>query len=273
MGETFALIYHENMDARTLSAPLLNYLLSDLKNTLLKVRFQVKPPETEEGHALLSQLDQSLAEPLRFPQLERNALLLCDLFTSSAEPSDPIPEVERYLQDNFADPSLCLSKLSEMYNISESYLSHMFKDRTGQNFSAYLESLRMNEAARPSAKQGLQPDDALYGFGLHQPHLLPPRLQEALWHDAQRDAAAGVIRLYRHAFLRNPVIRSKGKTLDKRRESYYNRRQRGRKRGGTDECRSALRPAGGATRCLWRTWCAGRSFPRGGELRAVPGGD
>lgn len=65
----------------------------DLKNTLLKVRFQVKPPETEEGHALLSQLDQSLAEPLRFPQLERNALLLCDLFTSSAEPSDPIPEV------------------------------------------------------------------------------------------------------------------------------------------------------------------------------------
>lgn len=148
VGETFALIHHENMDARTLSAPLLNFLLSDLKNTLLKVRFQVKPPETEEGRALLSQLDQSLAEPLRFPQLERNALLLCDFFTSSAEPSDPIPEVERYLQANFADPSLCLTKLSEMYNISESYLSHMFKDRTGQNFSAYLESLRMNEAAR-----------------------------------------------------------------------------------------------------------------------------
>ncbi len=148
VGETFALIHHENMDARTLSAPLLNFLLSDLKNTLLKVRFQVKPPETEEGRALLSQLDQSLAEPLRFPQLERNALLLCDFFTSSAEPSDPIPEVERYLQANFSDPSLCLSKLSETYNISESYLSHMFKDRTGQNFSAYLESLRMNEAAR-----------------------------------------------------------------------------------------------------------------------------
>jgi len=148
VGETFALIYHENMDARTLSAPLLNFLLSDLKNTLLKVRFQVKPPETEEGRALLNQLDRSLAEPLRFPQLESNALLLCDFFTSSAEPSDPIPEVERYLQENFSDPSLCLSKLSEMFNISESYLSHMFKDRTGQNFSIYLENLRMNEAAR-----------------------------------------------------------------------------------------------------------------------------
>lgn len=153
VGETFALIYHENMDARTLSAPLLNYLLSDLKNTLLKVRFQVKPPETEEGRALLTQLDRSLAEPLRFPQLESNALLLCDFFTSSAEPSDPIPEVERYLQENFADPSLCLSKLSEMFNISESYLSHMFKDRTGQNFSIYLEALRMNEAARRLQKK------------------------------------------------------------------------------------------------------------------------
>ena len=38
--------------------------------------------------------------------------------------------------------------MGELFNISESYLSHLFKDRTGGNFSAYLEDLRMNEAQR-----------------------------------------------------------------------------------------------------------------------------
>ena len=55
--------------------------------------------------------------------------------------------------ENFTDPSLCLTKLSDHFNISESYLSHLFKDKTGQNFSVYLENLRLNEAVR-RLKQG-----------------------------------------------------------------------------------------------------------------------
>ena len=55
---------------------------------------------------------------------------------------------ERYLQENYTDPSLCLSKVGDRFNISDTYLSHMFKEKTGQNFSVYLERLRMNEAAR-----------------------------------------------------------------------------------------------------------------------------
>lgn len=143
--EMFALIHRENLEERSLSVPLLNFLLSDLKNTLLKARFQVPPGQNDES---LSRLDARLSEPPTFPQLESDALTLCGFFTSTAEPSDPIPEIERYLQDNFTDPSLCLSKLSDLFNISESYLSHLFKDRTGQNFSVYLENLRLNEAAR-----------------------------------------------------------------------------------------------------------------------------
>ena len=65
-----------------------------------------------------------------------------------SSPSTPIPDVERYLQENYTDPSLCLSKVGDRFNISDTYLSHMFKEKTGQNFSVYLERLRMNEAAR-----------------------------------------------------------------------------------------------------------------------------
>lgn len=146
--EMFQLIYRENVQERSLSVSLLNLLLSDLRNTLFKARFQIAPSQNPERTAQLSQLDERLHQPPTFPLLEKNALALCAFFTRTQEPSDPIPEIERYLQENFSDPSLCLSKLSDRYNISESYLSHLFKDRTGQNFSVYLEKLRMNEAAR-----------------------------------------------------------------------------------------------------------------------------
>ncbi|MGN1019691.1 MAG: helix-turn-helix domain-containing protein [Aristaeellaceae bacterium] len=146
--EMFSLIYRENVQERSLAVPLLSLLLSDLKNTLLKARFQVPPPQSDQARDALEQLDERLYAAPTFPTLESCAASLCAFFTRTEVPSDPIPEIVRYLQENFSDPSLCLSKLSDRFNISESYLSHLFKDRTGQNFSVYLEKLRMNEALR-----------------------------------------------------------------------------------------------------------------------------
>jgi len=146
--EMFALIYRENMEQRSLSVPLLSLLLSDLRNTLFKARFQVPDQKSDEAASALRVLDERLHQPPTFPLLEMCARTLCEFFTQAAEPSDPIPEIVRYLEENFTDPSLCLSKLGDMFHISESYLSHLFKSRTGQNFSVYLENLRLTEAAR-----------------------------------------------------------------------------------------------------------------------------
>lgn len=148
VSELFALIHRENIEERRLSMPLLAFLLSDLKNTLLKARFQISPSGDAEGQDAFAELDHTLHNAETFQDMEHNALALCAFFVKAAEPADPIPEIQRYLQENFSDPSLCLSKLSGLFNISESYLSHLFKDRTGENFSVYLENLRMNEAQR-----------------------------------------------------------------------------------------------------------------------------
>ena len=147
--DMFALIHRENVEERSLPLPLLNMLLSDLKNTLFKARFQVLPSQSEEMAAKLKKLDERLYSPTpTFAQLEDDALCLCEFFVKVSSPSTPIPDVERYLQENYTDPSLCLSKVGDRFNISDTYLSHMFKEKTGQNFSVYLERLRMNEAAR-----------------------------------------------------------------------------------------------------------------------------
>ena len=166
--EMFALIHRENMLERTLPITQLNFLLSDLKNTLLKARFQIDPSCDEEKERLV-RLDRQLNEQPNFPMLEDCAQQLCEFFTRSAEPSDPIPDVERYLQENYADPSMCLSKLSDRFNMSESYLSHLFKGKTGQNFSVYLETLRLNEAARRLADPDCNLTNLFADLGYNNP--------------------------------------------------------------------------------------------------------
>ncbi|HML48670.1 MAG TPA: helix-turn-helix domain-containing protein, partial [Clostridia bacterium] len=147
--EMFSHIHRENIKERTLPINRLNFLLSDLRNTLLKARFSIDEGMlSEDARAQLSEIDKSLSEQPTFPLCERTALEICPYFQEAAVPGDPIPEVKKYLRENFADRSLCLSKLSEHFNISESYLSHLFKDKTGENLSVYLETLRLTEAER-----------------------------------------------------------------------------------------------------------------------------
>jgi AraC-like DNA-binding protein len=62
--------------------------------------------------------------------------------------SSLVSTIERYIKENYTDPSLGLNKISDEFQISESYFSHMFKEKTGVNFSTYLENIRMHEAAR-----------------------------------------------------------------------------------------------------------------------------
>ncbi len=144
--EMFAMLRRENLEERSLPMSLLNFLLSDLKNTLLKARFQATA-HTQEDQERLNIVDERLYGQASFPLLEATAILLCECFTRAADPSDPIADIQRYLAENFTDPSMCLSLLSDQFHISESYLSHLFKNKTGQNFSVYLETLRLDEAA------------------------------------------------------------------------------------------------------------------------------
>ena len=141
--EMFALLRRENFEERKLPMAMLNFLLSDLKSTLLKARFQLSSDDER-----LPVIEERLYGQATFPLLESAALMLCECFTRTADPADPVADIEKYLEENFTDPSMCLSKLSEQFHISESYLSHLFKQKTGRNFSVCLETLRLDEAAR-----------------------------------------------------------------------------------------------------------------------------
>lgn len=143
--ELFTLIYQENMEERSLPLNLLRYLMQDIRNTLLKARFAL-PAETDSEK--LRQLDKKFEEHLSFKLCEDLALSLCELFQKENKNQSLSSAIEKYIHTHYQDPSLGLNKISDEFQISESYFSHMFKEKTGVNFSVYLEALRMREAAR-----------------------------------------------------------------------------------------------------------------------------
>lgn len=143
--ELFNLLHQENMVERSLPVQMIQYLLSDIRNTLLKASFAL-PQNTDPK--LLKKINSKFKDPLSFDLCENLAHMLCALFTNEETEEDLIVTIEKFILNNFRDPSLGLSRISAEFKISESYFSHMFKERTGMNFSTYLEDLRMKEAVR-----------------------------------------------------------------------------------------------------------------------------
>lgn len=143
--ELFNLIHQENIEERSLPINMVQFLLSDIRNTLLKARFALPQGTPKE---IIQKLDECFAEHVSFKLCEDIALKLCTLFTIKSDDTDLISLIEKYIHDNYADPSMGLNKISDEFQISESYFSHLFKEKKGVNFSTYLESIRLNEAAR-----------------------------------------------------------------------------------------------------------------------------
>lgn len=164
--ELFGLIHQENIEERSLPINLLKFLLSDIRNTLLKARFALPGNVDKETAAAL---DERFNEHLSFGLCEDLALALCRLFSNGTEDDSLAVTIEKYILANYKDPSLGLNKISDEFQISESYFSHMFKEKTGVNFSNYLENIRMSEAARLIKETGISMNELYIEVGYNNP--------------------------------------------------------------------------------------------------------
>ncbi|WP_312100100.1 AraC family transcriptional regulator [Lachnoclostridium sp.] len=142
--EIFHLIRWENFECRSLPITVVKWLLSDIRNTLLKVRFQVSV--SDENREVIESIESSFQDNKTISVLEDIALNLCSLFEPKADGNKLIHTIKAYIKENYKDSSLSLKKISDEFDISESYFSYLFKAETKQNFSEYLELIRMTQA-------------------------------------------------------------------------------------------------------------------------------
>ena len=110
--------------------PLPNTILQD--DTLLQI-FRANTPETlpELQTRLLGIFRQMAGHYHQFHQQRADALL---------------QKLLRYLEQHYADTTLSLTSLAEVFQLTPSYISEYFKERTGLKYVEYLATLRITRA-------------------------------------------------------------------------------------------------------------------------------
>lgn len=162
-SEIFNLLYKENFIDRALPLQIAKWFFSDLRNVLLKARFGIKT--TSNNKEALDKIDTLFEDHKTFDLLKDIALALCKLNDTKPEGNQLIATIKTYIKDNYKDASLCLSKISDEFGISESYFSYLFKAETNQNFSEYLESIRMEQAVELLKNSSLNISDLYLELG------------------------------------------------------------------------------------------------------------
>lgn len=142
-------VYSSNFVDSTLSAEALRQLRYDIRDTLQKLMNWVNGNDQDgDLHRAMVQFDASVTVEDMF---ERFSSMLASIGRSAEKSKKSHNEelrdaIVEYVEANFQNSDLYLPTVAERFRITKEYLSHFFKEQTGENFSVYLENLRIEYA-------------------------------------------------------------------------------------------------------------------------------
>lgn len=140
-----SILYTENFINRKLSGYTVQKLYDELNSTIVKI---IGTDTEIEGADKLERFNDPKDAKLYFKVLLDICLSISRRYKEAKNNSqvDLIQKIKDYIQEVYKDPNLCLGMVSSHFNISEGYISTLFKEQTGVNFTEYVEELRMNRA-------------------------------------------------------------------------------------------------------------------------------
>ncbi|MFS0726241.1 helix-turn-helix domain-containing protein [Paenibacillus sp. 1P07SE] len=134
----------EEIKRETLSVGLLRCLCFDVLNSLLRTAAELGVTDIRGDISTLHAFET--LEELE-SRLRSLAVRICSQATHQTETEQPalMDEIVAYVDQNYADYTLSLEHVALKYDISTSYLSRSFKDKTGCNFTQYIWQCRLKE--------------------------------------------------------------------------------------------------------------------------------
>jgi len=157
-------IFVENFVRRDLPPFMKDQFIYELKSTMIKLLDQVKLDEKETCQFIEKRFDE--LDTCQTTEQVYEVLIgfyreICDIVNSikKSHNTDLIMKIIKYVRMNFANPDLGLGSIADQFNMTEVYLSQFFKEQTGENFSAYLERIRMECADRLLAEANIRIDE------------------------------------------------------------------------------------------------------------------
>jgi two-component system response regulator YesN len=142
-------ICQENIK-RTLSLEMTQQLIYGINGTILRVLSQIKIVPSDETEIKEKIENMDLLKPIEeyFKGVESIFNVICKQMNEQKKSHNVQlqEKILEYINHAWFQPGLCLQEVASHFSLTDGYLSHFFKDQTGENFTVYLENIRVAKA-------------------------------------------------------------------------------------------------------------------------------
>lgn len=137
-------VYVENIEKRDLSNEMVNLLKNQILGSIIRICNKLNLEIEGELEKITS--DENI---VAFFEKAKNIFIFMLKKTTENKKEKSavlIDKIIDYLQTNYSNTELSLVLLANKFEISEKYLSKIFKEKTGENFGNYVEDIRLKKA-------------------------------------------------------------------------------------------------------------------------------
>lgn len=143
-------VYEKNFQSRHLSVDMAKCLLFDLVGTVMKTI-----PQTGEM-SYISRVAELSAEigresaHLVVQHLKQVLAQLCEAVNNKAQPreNDLREKAEAYIAQHYTDEALGVASIAQLFGMTPSYVSKLFRDAAGMSLPDYILRVRMEQAKK-----------------------------------------------------------------------------------------------------------------------------
>lgn len=162
--KTFELLYEENFIKRKLSADMQRQLVTEIYGTVVKLLDEIRISEKEKLKDIeekLRKFDSGKNMDKVFNYLMQSCLSISTIVNEQKKSYNArlVNSIMDYIGSAYMEKDICLFSVAEKFQVSETYLSHLFKEHSGENFFNYLENLRQKNARKLLEETGLSVDE------------------------------------------------------------------------------------------------------------------
>lgn len=143
-------VYDKNFIQKQLPGRAVECLLFELIGTVYKCLDELKIHDTDlwGDHSLYESMKVWKTPEKIHQEIQKIFLSVCDYVNANRQEAgtELLEQIREYVQKNYSNPDLNLNTTANAFRLNHSYLSHMFKEQTGENFGNYVREVKLQKA-------------------------------------------------------------------------------------------------------------------------------
>ncbi len=154
-------VYIKNFIQGTLSSDMIMQLIYEIRGTVLKIKDQLFSANAEVVNVIEAEIQYMTTYDCanEFHECVVNLYsYMCDVIKEQKRSYNELlkEKILDYIHKEYMREELCLYTVASQFDLTEKYFSQLFKEQTGENFSSYLEKIRMKHVVE-LLKDGTRP--------------------------------------------------------------------------------------------------------------------